>query len=73
MAGNPGGFKLPVSSSSYHEKCIAASVKAYQASANAPASDKTYTMIDYRNCNQVSQNKIWSENVYKEYSAAKRW
>lgn len=73
-SGNlPGGLKLPVVTSSYHEKCIAASLKAYQASMNAPSSDKTYTMQDFRNCNQVAQNQIWKENVQKETVAAKRW
>ena len=70
---NPTAFKLPVASSSYHEKCISASVKAYQASFNAAPSDQTYSMKEYRNCNQVVQNKIWTENVNKERSAAKRW
>ena len=75
MAGGntPGGFKIPVASSSYHEKCIASSVKALQASLNAASSDQTYSLMAYRNCNQVAQEKIWTENVHKESSAARRW
>ena len=71
----PAGFRLPVVSSSYHEKCIAASVKAIQeASARSSAGgDKTHPSSAYKDCNTVVQNKIWVESVQKEQVAAKSW
>ena len=41
--------------------------------ATGHSSGQTYPQKAYRNCNQVAQEKIWSENVYKENVALKRW
>ena len=58
--------------SSYHEKCIAASVKAIK-DVSDKTSDKTYSHGAYRDCNAVAQERIWSEYVQKELKQAKTW
>ena len=74
MAGRTtsAAYRLPVVSSGYHEKCIAASVRVIQ-EASARASDKVYSGSAYRDCNVVAQEKIWTENVQKELKLAKNW
>lgn len=74
MAGKTtsAGYRLPVASSSYHEKCISASVKAIQ-EASMRTSDKTYPASAYRDCNVVTQETIWKEYVKNELKAAKSW
>ena len=71
----PGSFRLPMVSSSYHQKCIAASVKAIEEAAlrNSGTSDKTHPSTAYRDCNTVAQNKRWTESVHKELVAARSW
>ena len=58
--------------SSYHEKCIAASVKAIK-DVSDKTSEKTYSHGAYRDCNVVAQERIWSEYVQKELKQAKTW
>ena len=67
-----GGYKLPTSSSAYHEKCIAASVKAIK-EATARTTGKSHTQGDYRGCNVVAQERIWTEQVQKQSKAARKW
>ena len=66
------GYRLPVASSSYHEKCISASVKLIK-EASERHSDKTYPQSAYRDCNVVAQEKIWSEHIGNELKLAKAW
>lgn len=68
-----GGFRIPIVSSSYHEKCIAPSVKAIQGASASAGSNKTFTQGAYKNCNAVAQEKIWSEHVQKEHKITKSW
>ena len=74
MAGKTtsAGYRLPMATSSYHEKCIAASVKAIK-DVSDKTSDKTYSHGAYRDCNVVAQERIWSEYVQKEFKQAKTW
>lgn len=74
MAGKTtsAGYRLPMANSSYHEKCIAASVKAIK-DVSDKTSDKTYSHGAYRDCNVVAQERIWSEYVQRELKQAKTW
>jgi hypothetical protein len=74
MAGKTtsAGYRLPMATSSYHEKCIATSVKAIK-DVSDKTSDKTYSHGAYRDCNVVAQERIWSEYVQKELKQAKIW
>lgn len=74
MAGKTtsAGYRLPMATSSYHEKCIAASVKAIK-DVSDKTSDKTYSHGAYRDCNVVAQERIWSEYVQREFKQAKTW
>lgn len=74
MAGKTtsAGYRLPMATSSYHEKCIAASVKAIK-DVSDKTSDKTYSHGAYRDCNVVAQERIWSEYVQRELKQAKTW
>lgn len=74
MAGKTtsAGYRLPVVTSSYHEKCISASVKAIK-EASDRHSDKVFPQSAYRDCNKVAQEKIWTEHVGKEMRLAKGW
>lgn len=71
---NPSGFRLPMVSSSYHQKCIASSVKAIEeAAVRTTSGEKTHPSSAYRDCNNVAQNKRWVESVHKELVAARSW
>ena len=74
MAGKTtsAGYRLPVVNSCYHEKCIAASVKAIK-DVSDKTSDKTYSHGAYRDCNVVAQERIWTEYVQTELKQAKTW
>ena len=74
MAGKTtsAGYRLPIVNSSYHEKCISASVKAIK-DVSDKTSDKTYSHGAYRDCNVVAQERIWSEYVQKELKQARTW
>ena len=74
MAGKTtsAGYRLPVASSCYHEKCISASVKAIK-DVSDKTSDKTYSHGAYRDCNVVAQERIWTEYVQRELKQAKTW
>ena len=65
------GHRWPTTSSEFHEKCIAASVKALQA--NVTTAGENFPQGAYRNCNLVAKERIWKENVRKEHQTAKTW
>lgn len=74
MAGKTtsAGYRLPIVTSGYHEKCIATSVKAIK-DVSDKTSDKTYSSGAYRDCNVVAQERIWAEYVQRELKQAKTW
>lgn len=75
MAGKstPASYRVPVVSSSYHEKCIAPSVKAIKEAAERSGSGQTFSYGAYQKCNVVAQEKIWSEHCQKEHKILKNW
>ena len=66
------GYRLPVASSSYHEKCIAPSVRAIQEAA-LRAGDKSFPQAAHKDCNAVAQERIWTEHVQKEVKTNRLW
>lgn len=66
-------YKVPTVSSSYHEKCIAPSVKAMKEASEKSGSGRTFTYGDFQKCNAVAQERIWSEHCHKEHNITKSW
>ena len=62
-----------MASSSYHEKCIAPSVKAMKEELDRISTDKAHPGGAYRNCNVVVQEQLWKEAVKKERNTSKEW
>jgi len=67
------GFRLPSATSSYHQQCIASSVKAMKEAQERSGSGQTYSMGAYQKCNAVAQEKIWSEHCKRELTKANQW
>lgn len=74
MAGKTtsAGYRIPVTSE-YHQQCIAQRVKAIREASERAGNDKTYSLGQYRKCNQVAQESIWKEHVHKEIVTARDW
>ncbi len=66
-------YKTPTVGSSYHEKCIAPSVKAIKEASERTGSGETFSYGAYQKCNAVAQEKIWSEHCQKEHNLTNSW
>lgn len=77
MAGRTtsAAYRIPTASSSYHEKCIAPSVKAIReaASRSQAAGETAHPQHAYRNCDAVRQERIWKEGCQNERKHARNW
>lgn len=75
MAGKPAtsaSYRIPVSSE-YHQNCISGAVKVIRETIRRSATDKTFSQVEYRNCNAVAQEALWKEYVRNEIRATKDW
>ena len=71
----PAGYRIPVSSE-YHQRCISNRVKEIDlalAREKAASSDKTNHPNYNKNCNVVSQERLWKDHVHKEIQRTKKW
>ena len=60
-------------SSAYHQRCIAPSIKALEDAARRQPGEKVHPGSAYRDCNMVAQERVWKEGVQKETAAAREW
>lgn len=74
MAGKTtsAGYRIPVTSE-YHQKCIAKSMKIIRDTTERFGAEKTFSQVEYRNCNAVAQERLWKEHVHNEIKATKEW
>lgn len=67
--------RVPVVSSSYHQKCIASSMKATKEAVAQISRDKSgaHPAKTYTNCNKVAHDQLWKDVVRKELKISKEW
>ena len=67
--------RVPVVSSSYHQKCIESSVKATKEAVVQISRDRSraHSAKTYTNCNKVAQDQLWKDVVQKELNISKEW